>query len=577
MRGNKLRKSGNLDVLLVELTGELYKSGDLRGQTTPTGHQLAYLAQASRQEGINADYLEIRPLFDISSVYKDPKNLSFPQSMTDEQVITIIEEANSGIIAFGMMYYQIPDSVRIAGKLKARNPSITILGGGYGPSAYPELLLDNPGIFDYLLIGNAFRTLPWLVSHLNENKSIGRKTVKLEHRLSTQDANKFKALSTQVASSAFATLGKNKELLLLERASEDDQFDASQLGPVFQKPEYAGVSGFVFPIPIPNQRSYNIMASFGCGFNCTYCSTPMMFGTGKKGNFSSRFRNPKKVVKEIGMLSRQNGANTFFFTDPNFNFDGNFVYSISNELIEARNNRQIPKEAYFYAMLTPYDKQQRALRGFPLSKEEAKQFFSEGKWGAQDYTALELMKKAGFGRVAFGAESFSENNLKSYRRLNTINDLQEYNDQAHKNGICSRNFYFISSQDDIEALSHGAGIIKESLPHEIRIAYYVPTFESPDGRQFFAEHLGKRLASGFSVDPKGIYALFRASDAAQNIAGIKRSIPNEELEGIRRKIARDYYSSGEYKHRVDNLISGYPEYEKSIRYFESYLKIKGLM
>ena len=84
---------------MVELTGGLFKAGDLRGQTTPTGHQLAYLAQAARQEGIDADYLEIRPLFDISSAYEDPQNLNFPQGMTDDHIIEVIERNPSKVLS----------------------------------------------------------------------------------------------------------------------------------------------------------------------------------------------------------------------------------------------------------------------------------------------------------------------------------------------------------------------------------------------------------------------------------------------------------------------------------------------
>jgi radical SAM superfamily enzyme YgiQ (UPF0313 family) len=576
-----MKKSGIADILFVELIGELYKSGVLRGQTTPTAHQLAYLAQVVRQAGFSADYMQARPLFDIPEAYRDPSHPFIPQPLQESAIIQMIEEKEPSIVAFGMAYYQIPDTIHLARELKKRNPKLTVIGGGYGATGYPELLLDNPGVIDYLVLGNAFETLPRLVEHFMKDSSkdakLGRKATTLEHRLFASGETEFMESSELIGRSAYATLDNDGRLLLLEKIAQDDMFDATGLEPVPQKEEYAGVSSYIFPITIPSQRSYNVTSSFGCGFNCTYCSSPQMFGTGKQGKFKTRFRDPDKVAKEIELLSMQNRANTIFFTDPNFNFDGNHLHSLLTRIISQKEQGIIPDEMRFYAMLTPYNSHQRQIHGFPLTLEEARDFHSKGIWKEPGMSAFMLMKKAGFGRVAFGAEAFTEENLMQYRRLNTLQDIKEYNEQAKSSGICTRNFYMLSNEDSLESLAHGDELIAGSLPLEIRIAYYVPTFESYNGRRFFARNLNKKLDSGYTVDPAGIYDIFKASDAGHNIGGISTPISNAELEEVRLGMARRYYSSSEYELSVERFLRANPEYERSVQYFFAHLKSQRLM
>ncbi len=75
-----------------------------------------------------------------------------------------------------------------------------------------------------------------------------------------------------------------------------------------------------------------IQTKRGCGFNCIYCSYPVIEGS------RYRLRSPQLVVDEIEQLHRQHGINYFFFVDSVFSFPEAHARMICEELIKRNLN-----------------------------------------------------------------------------------------------------------------------------------------------------------------------------------------------------------------------------------------------
>jgi anaerobic magnesium-protoporphyrin IX monomethyl ester cyclase len=149
-----------------------------------------------------------------------------------------------------------------------------------------------------------------------------------------------------------------------------------------------------------------IMTSWGCPFDCTFCSVTAMFG--KK----YRFRSAESVVAEI----KEKAPTKIFFYDDNF----------------AANKKRL--------------------------KRLLQLMIDEGvavPWGAQmrtdvvrDRELLELMRASGAEFVALGLESVSQETLDSYEKSQTVGDIEEAIRLLHDYGIRSHGMFVLGADHD---------------------------------------------------------------------------------------------------------------------------------
>ncbi len=157
-----------------------------------------------------------------------------------------------------------------------------------------------------------------------------------------------------------------------------------------------------------NERLVNtpIMTSWGCPFDCTFCSVTAMFG--KK----YRFRSAESVVAEI----KQKKPEKIFFYDDNM----------------AANRKRL----------------KRLLR---LMIDEGIQV----RWGAQvrtdvvkDRELLELMQASGADFVALGLESVSQATLDHFEKSQTVEDIEHAIKVLHEYGIRSHGMFVLGAEHD---------------------------------------------------------------------------------------------------------------------------------
>jgi len=149
-----------------------------------------------------------------------------------------------------------------------------------------------------------------------------------------------------------------------------------------------------------------IMTSWGCPFDCTFCSVTAMFG--KK----YRFRSAESVMEEI----RQKRPERIFFYDDNF----------------AANRKRL----------------KRLLR---MMIDEGMQV----RWGAQvrtdvvrDPELLELMRASGADFVALGLESVNQATLDHFEKSQTVADIEHAIKVLHDYGIRSHGMFVLGADHD---------------------------------------------------------------------------------------------------------------------------------
>ncbi len=159
---------------------------------------------------------------------------------------------------------------------------------------------------------------------------------------------------------------------------------------------------------VGNERLANtpIMTSWGCPFDCTFCSVTAMFG--KK----YRFRSAESVIAEI----KQKNPKKIFFYDDNM----------------AANRKRL----------------KRLLR----------MMIDEGikvRWGAQvrtdvvkDRELLELMQASGADFMALGLESVSQATLDHFEKSQTVEDIEHAIKVLHDYGIRSHGMFVLGAEHD---------------------------------------------------------------------------------------------------------------------------------
>lgn len=153
-------------------------------------------------------------------------------------------------------------------------------------------------------------------------------------------------------------------------------------------------------------RQYPIMTSWGCPFNCNFCSVTAMFG--KK----FRMRSPEHVVAEI----RERRPKRIFFYDDNLAANRGRLKTMLQMMID---------------------------EGLQVS------------WSAQvrtdvarDPELLELMRRSGCWCVYLGLESISQATLDSYEKAQSVDDIVKAVATLHEHGINSHGMFVLGADTD---------------------------------------------------------------------------------------------------------------------------------
>lgn len=147
-----------------------------------------------------------------------------------------------------------------------------------------------------------------------------------------------------------------------------------------------------------SDKSYNVYASRGCPYKCSYCSNHLFSGN-YPGKIYYRVRSVKNIIEEI-RLARQNNPNieTIIFHDEQFGLNRIWFDEFISEYKKQVNLK-------YFVQMNPKD----------LSMDKAR-----------------IMKQSGLQMMSFGMQSGSPRIRELYRRPETLDDVKNANEILHE-------------------------------------------------------------------------------------------------------------------------------------------------
>ena len=149
-----------------------------------------------------------------------------------------------------------------------------------------------------------------------------------------------------------------------------------------------------------------MMTSWGCPFNCTFCSVTAMFGR------KYRFRSTDNVIAEI----KDKRPLKIFFYDDNFAADKKRLKQLLQRMLDED-------------LVIPWSAQVRTDV-------------------ARDPELLDLMRRSGCGRVYLGLESISQETLDAFDKHQTVEDIVKAVATLHEYGIETHGMFVLGADTD---------------------------------------------------------------------------------------------------------------------------------
>ena len=323
---------------------------------------------------------------------------------------------------------------------------------------------------------------------------------------------------------------KNNSVITTEQRPRN--FDLDSLPdalrfPVILNQVYKGIS---MP-PLSEKPYYAVIESSRCCYNnCKFCDNSEFWGN------RIAFRSPKRVVDEMFKL-KEKGVDIFYFMDLNFTA----VPEKTRELCEEMLRRNLNVSWYCMSNSATIN---RALE--------------------RDPEFLHRMKSAGCHKIAFGIESTNDTvlermNKKVGRQFTTSNMNMNALQHSLEAGIINQGFYIIGFPWETEDSIISDSKNLRNIPlHILNIGIFTPIILSRFHKEI--------LADGYKIDSD------LEKHDRNNLVYNHRTLSQERIKELQRRIYKDFYSTQEYQQRIEASCSIDSRFRKA---FDDYFKFLG--
>lgn len=410
-----------------------------------------------------------------------------------------ILESHPDIVGFSMMTYNFEIYKDVAGRIKKQKRDVKIIFGGYYPSSCPEIVQDEN--IDFVVIGEGERTFIELLETLRCNGDFSR-----------------------VKGIAYWDDG----LLINEPRERIDNLDELPF-PLRSKEilKDTMIGGLTYPPQSEQVSVCQITYSRGCPHNCTFCSSPSLWGS------QVRWRSAENLVDEIEYLQREFGTNMIFFTDLTFNLNKTKVLELCREIL----NRGV--EINWFAMCHVDN---------------------------IDIEILTEMKKAGCTKISYGIDALNSKTLSKIKPGQKVNIgmMRRALELTSDMGIIVRAYVMIGYPwESKESLYETKQVIKDLPVDDLRISFLTPFPGTPIYDEFKKE--GLILTEDLNK--------YTSDDPTIKVKGLT----SQELINFREEIFKEFYQSKEYEMRMNNKIKKYPHLKQSYEEFFEFLQSRGVL
>lgn len=251
------------------------------GAIPPIG--LAYIAAVLRKNGHETTVIDAAgEALERFSEVPSPVGTLTRQGLSPDEIVERIPSDAKAVAFTHMFLHEWPTIREICEKTKLRLPRVSVILGGENATAFWKKIFEETNAVDYCVLGEGENTILRL--------------------LETIASGSFKRGVTGVV--AFKN-GPDQPFELSERITEIKAlpWPAWDLFPIEKYLVIADTHG------VHRGRSMPILATRGCPFDCTFCSSPAMW--------TRRYvaREPKDVVSEIKTYVERYGITNVNFCD----------------------------------------------------------------------------------------------------------------------------------------------------------------------------------------------------------------------------------------------------------------------
>lgn len=323
-----------------------------------------------------------------------------------DEVLKIAEDFEADIIGIYIMTTMTQNALEILGHLRKSNPESIFITGGPLPSLYPEKFAQK---FDMVFRGEGALSVPkFCYDYLQflEKNDIYKTSIK---RILSKDKLVSKFLSGRDISSYSGLYGyvNNKSMLNAEtelmccpevNLSEEEINNLQMI----DRSGYNHKKYHELSLKNSAYKSATIMMTYGCPFDCDFCSKPIF------GN-NVRFRDMDSIFREIKDIMSL-GYDSLWIADDLFTLNDDYIAAFCDR-VEYENLK---------------------LNWSCLSRVDSISYETAGK-----------MKKAGCNKVYLGIESGSDEVLKIMNKHIDISRVRQGVDIFKKQGIECCGFFIV--------------------------------------------------------------------------------------------------------------------------------------
>lgn len=290
-----------MKITLVKPPAVHYKKMFTAGQLIPP-IGLAYLASHLKKHHFNVAIVDGVGL-GIKNIFTIENGDYIVQGLTDDQIAEEIP-SDTDIIGISCMfssewhYYK-----KVIQKIKKRFPGTLIIVGGEHATAEWKYILEIAPEVDFCVLGEGEETLVELLNSIKNGSSL-----------------------SDVQGIAFRNKDQIIQTARRGRISELDQLVNPDWS-LIPVDAYLEAGNSMAGL---NKRALPILASRGCPYKCTFCTSPQMWGT------KMYYRSPHLVVQEIKDLYQKYNVNHIDMIDIVGMFNLQWTREFLTELIDAQ-------------------------------------------------------------------------------------------------------------------------------------------------------------------------------------------------------------------------------------------------
>jgi radical SAM superfamily enzyme YgiQ (UPF0313 family) len=365
--------------------------------------------------------------------------------LTDEDIIARVP-ADTRLIGFSAMFsLEWPFTRNLIDKVRSRFPDAVFVGGGEHITALPEYSMRDCPALDYCVLGEGEETVLDLVGTLEQ----------------AGDARNVKGIYLRQDGNVVHTEKRERirTIQTLPRPAWD-------LVPIRGYLDSGVMTGVNFG------RSMPILASRGCPYQCTFCSSPAMWGT------LWRIRPPTDVLDEMKYYMKEYGAENFDFYDLTAIVKREWIKSFSKLIIDSglAINWQLP---------------------------------SGTRSEALDAKVTGLLYESGCRYANYAPESGSERTLRSIKKKIKKDRMLQSMSSGFRNGLnIKANMIFGFPDESLHDIVKDYGFISQMAWAGINDVSVFP-FSPYPGSELFAQLQQKGL---LTLDDKYFYSLSQYTD-----------------------------------------------------------------